>query len=152
MTIADRALMQAHAGERLTALLNSYQRLTGVVLADSLDALWESEHAVVAHDVKDPPHFFYGNHAALTLFGIKARKFIRMASYKSALPDAREDRAAMLARLDDADIVTGYSGVRVAADQSRFQINNAVIWNLTDAAGKRVGQAAMFGDWTPIKD
>ena len=152
MNIADRALMQAHAGERLTALLSSYQRLTGEVLADSLDALWESQHPVVAHDVKDPPHFFYGNHAALTLFGIKARKFIRMASYKSALPDAREDRAAMLAKLEETDIVTGYSGVRIAADRSRFRINDAVIWNLHDTAGKRVGQAATFADWTPIKD
>lgn len=150
LTIADRALMQANAGERLNALLASYQRLTGTTLAPDIEALWQNSGVVIAHDMQEPPRFFYGNCVALALFGFKARKLIGLPSYRSALPDGRADRAAMLARLEQEDIVTDYGGVRVAADGSRFRISNAVIWNLRDAAGIRVGQAAAFADWTPL--
>lgn len=150
ITIADRALMQANGAERLDMLLASYHRLTGEVLAADKNALWDSDRVVIAHDTQDPPRFFYGNLAALTLFGFTARKLIGLPSYRSALPDAREERAVMLAKLEQQDIVTGYGGVRVAADGSRFAISDAVIWNLRDAGGKRIGQAAAFSDWVML--
>lgn len=152
MTIADRALMQANAAQRLDMLLASYHRLTGEILASDIHALWDSGRVVIAHDTQDPPRFFYGNLAALALFGFKARKLIGLPSYRTALPDVRAERAAMLARLEETDIVTGYGGVRVAADGSRFRISDAVIWNLRDEGGKRVGQAATFCEWVMLEE
>ncbi len=151
MTIVDRALMQANGGERLEILLRSYAALSGEALALDIHQLWQSNRIVVAHDTKDPPRFFYANLAALKLFGITARKMIGMASYKTARPDARDERAAMLARLENEDIVTGYGGVRIAGDGSRFRIIDAVIWNLRDEAGQRIGQAATWTDWQPLE-
>lgn len=31
-------------------------------------------------------------------------------------------------------------------------IERATVWNLTDAAGQRCGQAATFRDWSPMPD
>lgn len=73
-----------------------------------------------------------------------------MPSYKSAETQHREERAAMLARLQASDIVTGYAGIRIAADGSRFRIRDAVIWNLRDHAGVLHGQAAWFERVEPL--
>ena len=150
MSIVDGALMLANGGERLDLLLESYHRLTGEVLADDPRKLWTSSKVVLAHDTRDPPRYFYGNQAALDLFGWGARKMIGLPSYRSAEPDAREDRAAMFALLEEHDIVTNYGGVRIAADGSRFRISDAVIWNIATPGGKRVGQAATFDQWVPL--
>ena len=56
----------------------------------------------------------------------------------------------MLARLERHDLVDDYSGVRIAADGSRFRIERATVWNLLDENGARHGQAATFADWTPV--
>ena len=122
----------------------SYQRLTGKVLATDDDALWFHEQPVVAHDTKLAPEFFYANEAALNLFKMGARDFIGLPSHKSAEPDQRAERAAMLAKLQQDDIVCGYTGIRVAADGTRFQIEDGTIWNLRNEAGERIGQAATF--------
>jgi hypothetical protein len=103
--------------------------------------------ALVAHGTQDPPQFFYGNKQALDLFRMSAEQFIGLPSYKSAEPALREERAAMLARLEAENVITDYHGIRIAADGTRFRINNAVVWNLVDEAGQRHGQAATFGDW-----
>lgn len=134
--------MQASGGERLGALLDSFARLTGKRLADCPDALWETDRPVVAHGTETPPLFFYANRAALELFRMSAREFIGLPSHQSADREQREDRAAMLARLESEEIVADYAGVRVAADGTRFRIDDAIVWNITDASGKRLGQAA----------
>ena len=103
--------------------------------------------AIVAHGTQEVPLFFYGNRSALSLFRMSADQFIGLPSYRSAEAALREERAAMLARLDAADVVTGYKGVRVAADGTRFRIKDAVIWNLVDERGQRHGQAAWFDAW-----
>ena len=142
----DRQAMTLSAGPRLGLLADSFQRLTGRELAPAGD-LWSSDAAIVAHGTQDPPLFFYGNRTALSLFRMDAGQFIGLPSYRSAEPALREERAAMLARLDAADVVTGYHGVRVAADGTRFRIIDAVIWNLVDETGQRHGQAAWFDRW-----
>lgn len=143
-------MMQAVGGKRLDMLLASYQRLTGEVLAEDDDALWFHECPVVAHDDKPVPEFFYANEAALTLFKMSARDFLGLPSQKSAEPDQRAERAAMLARLEAEDIVRDYSGIRVASDGTRFAISDAMIFNLRDDAGERIGQAAVIGKWETL--
>lgn len=127
-------------------MLSSFERVAGRKLAASADDLWHNPAAVVAHGGEDDPLFFYGNACALTLFKMGADKFVGMPSRQSAEPEHRDERAAMLAKLDEEDVVTDYSGVRIAADGSRFRINDAVIWNVRDEQGDLVGQAAWFED------
>ena len=43
-----------------------------------------------------------------------------------------------------------WRGVRVSASGRRFQITGAQVWNLLDAVGAVVGQAAMFADWEAL--
>ncbi|HCB13671.1 MAG TPA: hypothetical protein DEP36_08925 [Gammaproteobacteria bacterium] len=40
--------------------------------------------------------------------------------------------------------------MRIARTGRRFMIERATVWNLTDAAGQRCGQAATFRDWSPM--
>lgn len=142
--------MEASAGKRLALIAESYSRLNGRPLVPGGGELWTAPNAVVAHGIEDPPLFFYGNVIALELFRMSAVDFIGLPSHRSAEPAQRDERARMLERLEAHDVVTGYSGIRIAADGTRFLIRNAVIWNLVDQSGRRHGQAATFADWTPL--
>jgi MEKHLA domain len=146
----EQASMEASAGARLALLLASYARLAGQMLASDAGSLWQLPLAVLAHDTAPSPRFFYGNGAALALFRMDAAQFVGLESRFSAEPGERAARAAMFARLEAADIVTGYQGVRIAADGTRFAITDAVIWNLRDDAGVLRGQAALLPQWQPL--
>ncbi|WP_305095592.1 MEKHLA domain-containing protein [Croceibacterium aestuarii] len=146
----DRAKVQASAGERLALIARSFQRLTGQPLAATPNPLWNAPRAILAHGIDVPPRFFYGNRLALELFAMSADRFIGLPSYESAEADAREERTRTFGRLETDDIVTGYGGVRIAANGMRFRIDNAIIWNLRDDAGVLHGQAATFTDWSPL--
>jgi nicotinamide mononucleotide adenylyltransferase len=139
--------MEASAGERLALIAESFERLVGRSLAPEGDNIWTMQAAVVAHGTQDPPMFFYGNRQALSLFRMSAADFIGLPSYRSAEPSLREERAAMLAGLEAENVIRNYRGIRIAADGTRFRINNAVVWNLIDEAGLRHGQAATFSEW-----
>lgn len=139
----DRTIMEASAGARLTLLAVSFARLTGRPLAPDGD-LWGANAAILAHGTENPPLFFYGNARTLALFRMTAADFLGRPSYTSAEPAHRDERARMFEKLEADDVVTGYAGVRIAADGARFRIEDAVIWNLVDEAGVRHGQAAWF--------
>lgn len=147
----DHQIMEASACTYLDLMAWSFEQLTGRPLVANGGDLWSAPNAIVAHDTSDPPRFFYGNAIALELFRMDAGKFIGLPSYMSAEPALREERAAMLAQLEADDVVTGYHGIRIAADGSRFRIEDAVIWNIIDERGKRHGQAATFDKWTPVE-
>jgi hypothetical protein len=142
MVNSDETLMRESAGDLLVLLLDSYRSLTGHTLASDAKELWRAPYAVLAHDTRVPPEFFYANACTLALFKRTAAAMIGLPSHLSAEPDAREERAAMFARLEAEDVVTGYCGIRIAGDGTRFRIMDAVIWNLLDAAGTLHGQAA----------
>ena len=148
--MTERERMAASAGERLALIVKSFERLMGEALVPPGEDLWSMPRAVVAHGTEDVPRFFYGNALALELFAMRAEQFIGLPSHESVEPALREERAAMLARLERDDVVTGYSGVRIAVDGRRFRIERAVVWNLLDKHGGRRGQAAAFADWSPL--
>lgn len=144
--------MRDSAGARLQVIAESFARLTGQPLvaaaADDLErALWDAPRAIVAHGIEAEPRFFYGNRAALALFAMRAEDFIGLPSYRSAEPALREERAAMLARLERDQVVDDYAGVRIATNGRRFAIGPAHVWNLLDTHGTRHGQAATFAQW-----
>ena len=143
----ERATIEASAGERVALIAASYARLTGEALGADL---WHAPSAIVAHGTEPNPRFFYANRQALSVFRMTASQFIGMESRLSAGEADRDERAAMLAQLAQRNVVRGYRGVRVAADGSRFTIENAVIWNLLDEHGVRHGQAAAFAEWAAL--
>ncbi len=100
----------------------------------------EAPHAVVAHGTEADPLFFYGNRTALALFAMRAADFIGLPSHRSAEPALRDERAAMLARLERDQIVDDYAGVRIAASGRRFAIGPAHVWNLVEERGRASGK------------
>ncbi len=140
--------MEQSAGWRLALLAESFARLTGRALVAGGGDLWSAPNAIVSHGTEEVPLFYYGNAKALELFRMSAEEFIGLPSYKSAEPALREERAAMLAKLEADDVVSDYRGIRIAKDGTKFRIDNAVVWNLVDEDRRRHGQAATFGEWT----
>lgn len=139
---------------RIACIADSHRRLTGRVLVaaggDPVGAIWSAPLAIVAHGTEPDPIFFFGNRLALTLFEMDFASFTRLPSRFSAEPMLREDRIRLLARVTRDGIIGDYAGVRISATGQRFRISNACVWNVTDAAGTAVGQAAAFADWAPI--
>ena len=43
--------------------------------------------------------------------------------------------------------VDDYRGIRISSTGERFEIQQAIVWNLIDAAGQYQGQAATFHHW-----
>ena len=137
---------------RLELLCNSFERLTGRALLAgagivSPEVLWNAPRVIVAHGVESDPLFFYGNRLALEVFEIDFARFNGLPSRYSAEPVNREERAVLLERVRRDAYIDDYAGVRISAQGRRFQIEQAVVWNLIDAAGVCHGQAATFERW-----
>jgi MEKHLA domain len=151
---ADRSLVEASAGPRLGLIAESFFRLTSQRLVppdeDAATALWGAARVILAHGTGADPVFFYANRMALDRFEVTAAQLVRMPSRLSAEPLLREERAALLARVTRDGFIDDYAGIRVSATGRRFRIEQAVVWNLIDAAGTCHGQAATFGRWTEL--
>lgn len=139
---------------RLALIADSYASLLGQPLVATRDdvalALWEAPRVIVAHGTETDPIFFYGNRLALQAFEMDFAAFTRLPSRYSAEPLARDERAALLARVSRDGFIDDYAGVRVSAQGRRFRIERAVVWNLIDLDGSVCGQAASFTDWLPL--
>jgi len=150
----DRAIIETHAGAKTGLIPESFRRVTGGELVrpygETLAQLWDAPAVVVAHGTEADPVFFYGNRAALDLFEMTAQEFIQLPSRRSAEPDAREERARLLAEVSEKNFISDYSGVRIAKSGNRFVIDHAIVWNLLAADGTIHGQAAYFEHWRPL--
>ncbi len=139
---------------RLALIADSYARLLGQPLVDAqddlADALWRAPRVIVAHGTEADPVFFYGNRLALQAFDMDFASFTRLPSRYSAEPLAREERARLLERVTRDGFIDDYAGVRISAGGRRFRIEQAVVWNLVDRAGRHHGQAATFSHWLPL--
>jgi len=139
---------------RLALIADSYARLLGQPLVDAqddlADALWRAPRVIVAHGTEADPVFFYGNRLALQAFDMDFASFTRLPSRYSAEPLAREERARLLERVTRDGFIDDYAGVRISARGRRFRIEQAVVWNLVDRAGRHHGQAATFSHWLPL--
>jgi len=71
-----------------------------------------------------------------------------LPSRRSAEPINQEERARILEQVRREGFSRGYRGVRISSAGRRFTIQNAIVWNLVDAAGEYLGQAATFDRWT----
>lgn len=125
--------------ERLTELASS------AVMADKL---YNADFALLSHDGAENPCFNYANKRAQELFEFSWHEFQGMPSKFSAEPDLREERENMLAMAAKNGFYRGYKGVRISKSGKRFFIDNCTIFNLIDEENNKVGQGAVFADWT----
>ena len=139
-------------------LLDSFSRWTGRDLLartgspeDQARALFTAPCVVVSHGAEADPILNYGNQAALDLWEMTWEQLTNTPSRLTAEPMNRDERARMLALAATQGYFTGYRGVRVSATGKRFLVEDATVWNVIDASGIRIGQAATFARWTPIR-
>lgn len=139
-------------------LLDSFHRWTGRELLtrtgspeEQARALFAASFVVVSHGIESDPILNYGNQLALDLWELSWMQFTRTPSRLTAEPMNRDERARMLAAAGAQGYFAGYRGIRISSTGKRFLVEDATVWNVVDASGARVGQAAMFARWTPIK-
>jgi hypothetical protein len=140
--------------EHTQILLNSYRRFVGVDLfardgsdEDQSRALFEAPFVVVSHGIQTDPILNYGNQAALDLWEMELEALLKTPSRMTAEPVHRDERALLLERTSRDGFVDDYKGIRIASTGRRFLIEKAIVWNLVNDEGDRVGQAATFSDW-----
>lgn len=138
-------------------LLASHRRLTGRELLPpaatpelTARALYDAPFAVLAHDASADPLFTYANCAAQRRFAMTREQIVGLPSRLSAEPLVREERERLLERVAAQGYIDDYRGVRIDSHGRRFEIRRATVWNLLDASGKPVGQAASFSEWTEL--
>jgi hypothetical protein len=82
------------------------------------------------------------------LFELSWQQLITLPSRASAEVAKQAAREKLMAAVTAQGFMKDYCGVRVSSTGTRFEIRNAIIWNLTDSEGVYRGQAACFSDWT----
>jgi len=133
---------------RIAMVAQSFERLLGRPLVepsgDLVAAMWQAPRAILAHGVEADPVLFFGNGYTLRCFETDVESLLAMPSRLTAEAPLREERQALLDRVTAQGYIDDYAGVRISAAGRRFRIENAVVWNVTDADGQRHGQAATF--------
>lgn len=146
-----------YRSDHAALLIGSYRRFVGRdLLAPGLAqqemarALYRAPFVVLSHAKGADPAFTYANLAAQRLFAMPWREIVGLPSRYSAEAPARDERQRLLDRVAQDGYIDDYAGVRIARTGERFRIRNATVWNLVDADGHVVGQAATFSEWTPL--
>lgn len=141
--------------EHTQILMDSYRHWTGEELLprrgelrEQALALYHSPFVVVSHGTQADPILNYGNATALALWEMPVEQLLRTPSRLTAEPVHRDERAQLMARTTRDGFVNDYRGIRISAKGRRFRIDRATVWNLINAGGERVGQAATFSEWT----
>jgi hypothetical protein len=154
MTHADVPWSSQQQIEHVQLLLDSFARLLGRDLvsrdasaADQARRVFEVPFVVVSHGTEADPVLNYGNATALRLWEMDWTTFVQTPSRLTAEPVHRDERARLLERTRRDGFVDDYAGIRVSRSGRRFRIEQAIIWNLVDAAGMHRGQAATFDRW-----
>jgi hypothetical protein len=141
--------------DHVLRLLHSYRRWTGLELIPAAvssekyaEELFHAPFVVLSHGTQEDPILNYGNQAALNLWEMTWEKFTSMPSRLTAEPINREERARFLTQVTRHGYTDTYRGVRISGSGRRFLIEQATVWNILDANGKYIGQAATFNRWT----
>jgi MEKHLA domain len=135
-------------------LLDSYRCVIGDELItrnespiNQSELLFRSDFIIVSHDTQANPMLNYGNQAALDLWEMDWVKFTQTPSKDTAEPVNQATRQVMMTQVLQNGFMKNYRGVRISSSGRRFEIDRAIIWNLTDLQGQACGQAATFADW-----
>jgi hypothetical protein len=135
-------------------LLNSFRHWVGRDLLERVGdsdyqahALFQSPFVVVSHGTEEDPLLNYGNQVALELWELTWERLMKTPSRLTAEPVNRAEREWMLEQARVRGYIDTYRGVRISGTGRRFLVENAMIWNVLDSRGQRVGQAATFSQW-----
>ncbi|HEX4144976.1 MAG TPA: MEKHLA domain-containing protein [Pirellulales bacterium] len=145
---------QADWVERTEQMLDSYRHWLGHELIDrsgdpaaQSERLFEAPFVVLCHGQQADPIFNYANRQALDLWEMDLATILATPSRLTAEPVHREERARLLERTARQGFVDDYQGIRISASGRRFRILRAIVWNVLDVTGRKVGQAATFSRW-----
>ncbi len=138
-------------------MLNSFRRFVGRELIartgdidEEAEIVFDASFVVVSHGTQDDPVLNYGNGMALSLWKMDIPTLTSTPSRLTAEPMHRDERAQLMTRAAQDGFVDDYRGIRISSSGERFLIEQAIVWNLVDADGQRVGQAATFSHWVPL--
>ena len=141
-----------YLAEHIELISRSFYNLLGYPLLPATDNLAErlfhAPFVLLSHNTESDPIFNYANAQGLQLFELDWQELIALPSRASAEAMNQIAREKIMAQVTTQGFTTGYRGVRVSKTGKRFEIINAIIWNLTDSAGIYQGQAAYFSEWT----
>jgi hypothetical protein len=137
----------------ISLLVSSFKLLTGKNIMTSdcdIDTIsreiFFAPFAVMSHGLEADPIFNYANQCALDLFEMAWEDFIKLPSRLSAEADSQEERIRILKKVSENGYADDYTGVRISNKGKRFQIKNAIVWNVIDQ-DRYYGQAALIRDW-----
>jgi hypothetical protein len=116
--------------------------------ADQSRRAFEAPFVTVAHNTEADPILCYANRVALNLWQMDLATLTRTPSRLTAEPVHRDERARLLDRTTRHGYVDDYCGIRISSTGQRFEIHQAIVWNLIDPTGRPAGQAATFAHWT----
>ncbi len=139
--------------QHVQLLLDSYEKLLGEPLitienSENLsECVFNADFALLSHDTQSPPVFNYANQTGLALFEFSWDELIKTPSYYSAEPENREKREELLAQVSKFGFINNYNGIRITKYGKRFEIKNAIVWNVYDEMNVYYGQAATFKNW-----
>lgn len=140
-------------------MLDSFEKAVGEHLIPHRDeaapeeqaqALYYAPFVVVSHQTQEDPILSYGNKRALERWEMDLPTLTSTPSRLTAEPVAREDRQRLLDEVKAKGFISNYQGVRISSTGKRFNILQAVVWEIYDAEGVRRGQAAMFDAWEDL--
>lgn len=151
---AESRAMQPPVVRWCQVLLASFRRWTGRDLLEpggdpeaQARALFSAPFVVVSHGTEPDPILNYGNRQALVLWELSWEELVRTPSRLTAESPERVERQGMLEQARTNGWISDYRGVRISKSGRRFLIERAVVWNVVDEAGSRLGQAATFSEW-----
>ena len=143
----------------VSMLAMSFKAKTGRELMDCSDVpalrakeIFNADFILLSHGIQSSPILNYANKRGLETWGAAWDELTCMPSSQTAEPgvDATE-RAEFMRKVTEFGVVEGYHGVRISADgKYRFKIKDAVVWNVHNAAGEYIGQAATFREVEPV--
>lgn len=153
MSVADTEDAEIRAW--ITHAARSYESLRDAPLfadahGDIVAQAEQADFGLLMHNGGADPIFQYANARARALFGYTLTEFRRLPSRLSAEPDRRDERARMLREAAAHGYFEGYEGIRIAKDGRRFRIVDALIWQISDAEGRILGQAAKIPRVEPV--
>lgn len=147
----DSIIMWSHR------LLDSFHHWTGKELlardgsvSEQARRLFFAHSVVVSHGLEADPILNYGNQAALDLWEMTWEQLTRTPSRQTAEPVHQEERARLLRDAEEQGYFDRYRGVRISATGRRFLVEEAIVWNVMNEEGQRIGQAATFSRWTRL--
>jgi len=140
-------------------MLDSFQHFVGHELitrsgqpVEDARIVFDAPFVVVSHGIQDDPILNYGNRTALSLWEMDVPIFTSTPSRLTAESLHRDERAALMSRAARDGFVDDYRGIRISRSGQRFLIEQAIIWNLINAQGEPMGQAATFSQWKPLTE